>query len=277
MPWAEFSGIISYEEMRSKALQIEDLYRQHGLPLHPESDLARHIRNAKHSEDMWADPARVPSPNLYHGIQIVRIADALATLSPAQAPVFLRIMKQGSLEALERHVSHAKDLIWEMELCEVFRNCGIDAHLEEPDIVLKGVAAPIGVACKKLYSVAGISKVFSKANKQIKECTPFGGCFAINIEELQPRNKIGLAKSISQVSEKLEVDNRRFKSQYDHLFQKYYFQKRCMLVIVANFKIALISGVPSWTRNLTVFANDVYLPPAQAAAMKILRNAMKSK
>ena len=247
---------LSYEEIKEKAILVETLYRDHRIELPQTCDLAKHIRDAKETEEYWRSgaPNRITAAQLYHGVQMLRIARGMASLGVNEkTPHYLHQLTQGSLDAFDRVQSTAKDFLWEMKLCTTLRQHGLETDLQEPDVVLKNWDPHIGVACKKIYSRKGVGKRLSEAVKQIKHCSPGGGFFAINIEELQRSNTIRIAQSERALGRSMEEDNWKFLGDFEHHFRRYMETGRSMCALVASGVVAHINGSPVTARQYTVW------------------------
>lgn len=247
---------LTYEEIKEKAIQVETLYRDHDIELPQSCDLAKHIRDAKETEENWraGAPNRITASQLYHGVQMLRIARGMASLGANErTPHYLRQLTRGSLDAFDRVQSTAKDFLWEMELCTTLRQHGLESDLQEPDIVLKNWTPHLGVACKKIYSRKGVGKVLSQAAKQIKHASNAGGFFAINIEELQRTNTIRIAPSEQALGRSMQVDNWQFLGDFESHFRRYMETGRSMCALVASGVVAHINDSPVTARQYTVW------------------------
>jgi hypothetical protein len=247
---------LSYEEIKEKAVVVENLYRDHGIELPGSCDLAKHICDAKDTETYWrsGDPKRITAAHLYHGVQMLRIARGMASLGESEKTSHhLRQLTQGSLDAFDRAQSTAKDFLWEMELCTTLRQHGLDAHLDEPDVILRNWEPHIGVACKKIYSRKGVGKRLSEAVKQIRTASSAGGFLAINIEELQQRNSIRIAPSERVLRDSMVADNWKFLGDFEHHFRRYMESGRSMCALIASGVVAHIDDTPVTARQYTIW------------------------
>jgi hypothetical protein len=247
---------LSYESIKEKAIQVETLYRDNGIELPRSCDLAKHIHDAIETEANWraGTPNRITAAQLYHGVQMLRIARGMASLGANEkTPHYLRQLTQGSLDAFDRVQSTAKDFLWEMELCTTLRQHGLETDLKEPDVVLKNWDPGVGVACKKIYSRKGVGKILSEAAKQIKTSSPAGGFFAINIEELQTSNTIRIAASERALGQSMQADNWKFLGDFEQHFRRYMETGRSMCALVASGLVAHINGSPVTARQYTAW------------------------
>jgi hypothetical protein len=262
------SSSVSYREVAAKATALELLYAENKVPIPPGCDLAKHIQDAKKTEELWnaRREREISAGALYRGVQMIRIADAFASVVDAAArESFLRDMLNGSLDVFDRVRSKAKDTLWEMDLCALLREHSFDAHFGEPDIVAKLSGSNVGIACKKIYSHKGVRKVLSEAVRQIERAHEIG-FFALNIDELLVKNHIRVASSELALKNSYNNDNLNFLKLHERFFRKYLQTGRSLCAFIASGGIAHINDTPHTARQFTVWA----IPTADVGRKQII-------
>jgi hypothetical protein len=99
------SSSVSYREVAAKAAALELLYTQSNVQIPPSCDLAKHIQDAKKTEELWnaGREKQITAGALYRGVQMIRIADAFASVvDAADRESFLRDLVTGSLDVFDR-------------------------------------------------------------------------------------------------------------------------------------------------------------------------------
>ena len=95
---------------------------------------------------------KLPVDTLFSVAPLNRIAEALLPLRAVHNRTrYLTALNSGNLDLLQRKKSHAKNVLWGLELCSILKRRNFDTFLEEPpDIVVSFGDSKIGIACKKL-------------------------------------------------------------------------------------------------------------------------------
>ena len=236
-----FDSSETYLAVKEKALEIERLYADNGVPLTATSDLAGLISDAKLLSDSWlmGQAEKHPMTLLFRTGLLDRIADTLLLLSdvPDRAQ-FLEMVTSGSLNLLARTRSKAKDTLWELELWAILRRRSFAATLKEPpDIVVSFAESQIGIACKKIYSEKHVQNVLSQAVGQIESAFDIG-IVAINIDDLVPADQILRTPTHETLSQYVSDLNKRFLTTHERHFRKYLASGRVISAIVSTSVLA---------------------------------------
>jgi len=172
---------------------------------------------------------------LFRTALLDRIADAaLPLLDVPDRKHFLSALLTGSLDLLDRKRSHAKDVLWELELWTILKRRLFNAALEEPpDIVVNFSKSKIGIACKKLYSEKHVQNVLSQAVAQIESSFDFG-IVAVNIDDLLPANRILRVPTQDAMSQYISDLNARFLGAHERHFRKYLSSGRVISVLIST-------------------------------------------
>jgi len=231
--------------------------------------------------DSWDRDERdkVTFAHLLAAAQIERIATAaLSTTRSAAQATALRGLLTGTLDLLGREQSKAKDTLWELELLRVLVDHNIDATLGEPDLSVRFSGAPVGFACKKIYSEGNVSKVLSNAVIQIEREGEFG-IIALNLDELLPANAILKAPTILVMTSMLEARNNDFLSAHERHLRKYLIPGRAISILVSCAAIADVENAEN--RFLNARQTTVWqipgMPGAKAEQMNRFLSAMNSQ
>jgi hypothetical protein len=223
-----------------KGLKLIELFRQHGLNpdrspsllalIDGATRLSNALLTAKDDEQSYAD--------IFRAMQLSRILDAVAVITQDVAlPRVLGELLNGDINLLTRFRSKAKDTLWELELLRMLRANAIHAVLGEPDILLAGSTADIGVACKKLYSDANFAKVISGAVGQIQRSERLG-LVAVNIDDLLPGNAILNADNQAAASKIINDRLSAFMMTQERYLRRYLEPGRAIAIIVSCAALA---------------------------------------
>jgi hypothetical protein len=230
----------SYSGIRSRAVLLVDLFRDHGLDTKRSASLQKLIDMTIAMSDLWdcGSHDKVTFPHLLAAIQLERIATAaLSSTHCAARDSTLRGLLTGTLNLLGREQSKAKDTLWELELLRVLVDHKIDASLAEPDLSVHFSGVPVGFACKKIYSEGNVSKVLSNAVSQIEREGEFG-VIALNLDDLLPPNVILKAPTIAVMLSILEDRNNEFLRSHERHLRRYITPGRAMAALVSCAVIA---------------------------------------
>ena len=274
-------GSSQYSGIKSRALSLVDLFRFHGLETRRSESLQQLIDMTIAMSDSWdrGDKDEVTLAHLLAAAQIERIATAaLSTTRCAAQKSTLRGLLTGSLDLLGREQSKAKDTLWELELLRILVDHKIDATLGEPDLSVHFSGAPVGFACKKIYSEGNVSKVLSNAVSQIEREGEFG-IIALNLDDLLPANAILKAPTLPVMSTMLEERNSAFIRTHERHLRKYLTPGRAIAALVSCAAIADV--VNAENRFLNARQTTVWqipgIPDAKAAQMNQFIAAMNSQ
>lgn len=235
------SSTQTYLQIKEAAKNIEKVYSNCGIPLPENCDLGRLIGEAKALSDSWLgnrQPSNVKDL-LASAAFLNRVADAINSLETVKnRSHYLGALMSGSLAIHQRQPSHAKDILWEIEVWLILRSRGFAADLQEPpDIVIRFEDAKIGIACKKLYSEKNVGKVLSEAVSQI-EAGFNVGIAALNLDDLVPPSQILIANTEDEMGEFMNNLNVRFLQQHKRHLQRYLTPGRLISVLVSTSVLA---------------------------------------
>jgi hypothetical protein len=230
----------SFLAAKDKAVRLESFFDEASVTIPINSDLAILISSTKELADSWLTKRAedIPLALLFQTAHFERIADAVLPLEevPGKKP-FLKKMTSGSLNFFDRKPSHAKDILWELELWSFLLRRGFTADLREPDIIVEFDGSIIAIPCKKIYSPKGTSKVLSNAVAQIEKNYDFG-LVALNIDEITPQNTILKAANYKQFCDFVGGLNISFIKSNERHFRKYLSNGRLISVLVSTTLLA---------------------------------------
>lgn len=233
---ANFFSKTSVASTYINAGEMLQLFRRNGFDPSRSSSLMTLLDQASDSGETPGE--QVSYGQLFASLQLRRVIDAVETISnDPSLPRLLFEMLDGTLDLLARAQSKAKDTLWEIELLRIFRANGINAEFGEPDLLLAASAAPVGVACKKLYSTANFSKVLSSAVSQIQRSRNLG-IVAVNIDDLIPANSILKAATPDVATKMLDKKIYGFMVEHERHLRKYIEPGRAIAVIVSCAALA---------------------------------------
>jgi len=221
-------------------LELLQLFRRQGLNPNRSTSLIRLIESTARLSDalLMAKDHEKSYADLFSALQVSRIVDAINTVTnDAPLPRILKELLDGDIDLLARSQSKAKDTLWELELLRMMRANGVKAVLDEPDLLLAGMADEIGVACKKLYSEANFSKVISVAVRQIRRSLKLG-LVAVNIDDLLPANTILSADSQEVASQMMNIRIGDFMARQERYLRHYLEPGRAIAILVSCAALA---------------------------------------
>ncbi len=270
-----------YSSIKSKALSLVDLFSSHGLQTKRSASLQSLTDMTIAMSDSWDIGAKedVTLDHLLAALQIDRIATAaLSTRGCDAQKSALRGLLVGSLNLLERKQSKAKDTLWELDLLRVLVGHKIDAKLGEPDLSVNFSGAPVGFACKKIYSEGNVSKVLSNATAQIEREGEFG-IIALNLDDLLPENAILRAPTLQAMSSILVDRIHVFVRTHERHLKKYLTPGRAMSALISCTVIADVESARPRFLNAreTIVWQIPGIPDAKAEQMNQFIAAMNSQ
>jgi len=269
--WAVASSTnLSYLEVKLQAKAVAQMYRDSGIQLNANCDLAKHIAAAVEVSDYWlTDKSReLQVETLFRGIQMDRIASSvLAAKKSPRISEHLRHLAGGSLNILDRRPSKAKSTLWELELYALLSTRAVVADLDEPDIVARINGMSIGIACKRIFSDGNVEKTLSVGVKQIEAVSQYG-LLAINIDDLWPANQLRLATSEQYLAHTLSQENLEFLRRHERHFTKYLSSGRVMGAMIASGGIGYVKPAYVSARQFTTWT----MPGLEAAKAKVLKD-----
>jgi hypothetical protein len=190
---------------------------------------------------------------------------------------YLKDLLQGSLNFFEREPSHAKSILWELEVCAKIRKTIPHTQLAEPDVVVSLQGLKIAIPCKKIFSEKGVSKVISNAVSQFENLFDFG-IVAINIDDLIPADVVLKARTFEELGNKLHRANMNFLANHERHFKKYLSNSRIIAVIASTALVADITDESPKFNNAHQWAiwTTPGLLPKHKKAVEVFRNKVMS-
>jgi len=268
-----------YVGIKTRALSLVDLFRSHGLDRRRSPSLTLLVDMTVALSDLWdrgfAEEATFA--HLLAAAQVERIATAALSRAEVSGSI-LRGLLTGSLDLLGRERSKAKDTLWELELFRILVGHQIDARLDEPDLSVRFSGAPVGFACKKIYSEANVSKVLSNAVAQIEREGEFG-IIALNLDDLVPEKAILKAPTLAAMSSMLEERNNAFLRAHERHLRKYLTPGRAISALISCAVIADVENAENRFMNArqTTVWQIPGIPEAKAEQMNQFLNAMNAQ
>jgi hypothetical protein len=263
----------TYLQIKEKTLAIEKLYEESNVPLAQTSKLARLTGVAKALSDAWlmGQEGELSVDVLFRVTLLDRIADAVLPLRAVPDRTrFLTALTSGNLNLLQRKKSHAKNVLWELELWSILKRRDFDASLEEPpDIVVSFEDSKIGIACKKLYSDRHVQNVLSQAVAQIEPTFDFG-IVAMNLDELVPPDQVLRTPTQEAMSQYIDDLNSHFFNSHERHFRKYLGSGRLISAFISTGVLADVYRARTrlnYARQSTIWAISG-LPPDKEQALK---------
>jgi hypothetical protein len=233
-------GSHSYAAIKANAVMFFELCSQHGFSVQPGSHLKGIFDQVVELSDSLLTNSNegMNFKNLLGTLQMARISNAALSIRDSECVcVYLKNLLDGSLDLLARERSKAKDTLWEIELLNVFKENGVEARLDEPDLRIEFPEGSIGVACKKLYSEANVAKVLSGAVKQIEQ---HGSCglVALNIDDLLPKNTVLREATMDRMVATLSTRVDEFIRRHERHLRRYLLPGRTIAALVSCATIA---------------------------------------
>lgn len=240
-----------HREINEKVDLIENIYADSNITINPTSQLSTLLKSARqYAQDISCGNSSTYD-SLFKALHVERISDALYFLQDdaCKGKYLKDLLHGGTLDFFDRKPSHAKSILWELEVWTKIKKSIPDTHLEEPDIMVDFGSAKIAVPCKKLFSESGVSKVLSNAVSQIKNTSEFG-IVALNIDDLSPESSINReprsedesekcgavlkGRTYAQISDFLHRINMGFLRKHERHFLKYLSASRIIAVIAST-------------------------------------------
>lgn len=215
-------------ETIQKIEYIESLFDKSNVNISPQSDLFKLLGEVKENYSEYNSEAL-----MIKALYINRIANAMLCLENIDnKEKYLYDLLKGSLDVLEHKPSHAKSILFELEVLTQFQSFVKESYLDEPDVVVPTGEDKIGISCKKITSENNLQKTFSNGVKQIEKNSFNYGIVAINIDDLLPEKALLNANTIKDVDEILFSHNMDFINKHQRHFLKYIKDSRILAVLV---------------------------------------------
>ena len=270
----------NHDALRNKIEVIRYLYKDSNIQLNSTSQLYELLESAEKLVDEWAsgNSETTDMTLLFKSLHIERISSAMQVLNSEDSKKkYLKSLLRGTLNFFERKPSHAKSILWELEVCAKIRKSIPDTQLVEPDVVVNIEGQKIAIPCKKIFSEKGVSKVLSNAVSQFENSFEFG-MVALNIDDLIPADLLLQAKTFAELGDKLHSANMIFLANHGHHFNKYLSKSRIIAAIASTSLIAdILEESPKFNNALQwAIWTTPELLPQHAKAINIFRERVMS-
>jgi len=222
----------NYKDIHSQVRYIKKIFEDENIQINEQSFLYKLLANVLNNYKEEPDRYSV----IFDALHIYRIHTALVNLEGFENKNrYLIDLLKGTLDFMDVEQSHAKNILFELEVAGTLRKKFKHTFLNEPDIVVSFDDGNVAVACKKVVSKQNLQKQLSKAVKQIKNNEFLFGIVAINIDNALPRKTILNAKTRYESMELLDSEVVKFFNEHDRHFKKYLDSGRVMgILLVAS-------------------------------------------
>lgn len=194
---------------------------------------------------------------VFDALHVDRIYSALKNLQGSKnIKTYLQNLSKSTLNFHDTEQSHAKNILFELEVAGSLRKVFEDTYFNEPDIVVPFMDGNVGIACKKIVSIKNLQKQLSKGVKQIQTNGFEFGLVAINIDNLLPEEGILNVSSRDAALNTLHDINMKFINDNSRHFFKYIGDGRIMAILVVSSIIADIKN--SEPRYLNVSQSTIW-------------------
>tara|TARA_B100001063_G_scaffold131134_1_gene122577 strand:- start:6576 stop:7424 length:849 start_codon:yes stop_codon:yes gene_type:complete len=236
-----------YHEIRRKANEILEMFTELKVNLHTTSYLYILLSNTIKNFSQENTPFE-----MFDALYVNRLYDAIMFIHKSNnKKKYLKDITKGTLDFQDRKHSHAKNILFELELAHRISIKFEDVKLDEPDIVVKFADGDVGIACKKVTSNNNLEKQLSKGVKQIKLNGFLFGIVAINIDNLTPEGSILKQDTVKMALDKLHDLNMGFIKKNERHFLKYLKESRLIAVIIHSSVVADIPSASPRFNNLS--------------------------
>ena len=221
---------ISYLEIHNQVTYIKKLFDDNNITINQQSYLSKLLEKTLKNYNDNNTPFQI-----FDALCVNRIYSALINLEGLKNKAkYLRDLLNGTLDFMKTTPSHAKNILFELEVTGSLRKIFKDTYLDEPDIVVPFKDGNVGIACKKIISENNFEKQLSKGVKQIKDNNFIFGIVAINIDNLLPEKTILNADTIDQALDSLHKKNMEFIDKNSKKFFKYLEENRIISILVVS-------------------------------------------
>ncbi len=225
-----------HEAISAHIAGIENLYSRANLRIHRNHQLFSLLCDAKEVASVWARGSfsETDVNQFFSTLHIERIYNAVRLLDQESNKYrYLKDLLNGSLNFFDRNKSHAKSILWELEVFTKIRKVITSTALEEPDVVVDMNQISIALPCKKIFSESGVPKVLSNAVSQIEERHEFG-IVAMNIDDLIPEKVLLKSRTFQEAGDRLHARNMEFLGRHERHFLKYLSSSRIVAVLAST-------------------------------------------
>ena len=225
---------LGYKESHKQVEYIEKVFQDAGVKISELSFLFKLLKNIKENYSELNTPII-----MFNAAYVDRIATALPCLENIENKnKYLKDLLKGTLDFMDNAPSHAKSILWELEVLTHLKPTFENIYLDEPDVVIPFDDGDIGISCKKITSEKNLQSVLSKAVSQIEKNSCEFGIVAINIDHLTPEKSILNKNTFTEVADTLYEENIKFSHRNEHHFLKYLNKNRILAVIICTNVIA---------------------------------------
>ena len=225
-----------HEEISVNVKGIERIYSDANIRINSSHQLIGLLSDAKELAAEWSmgDIAKTDMNKLFSALHVERIYSGIQLLETENnKEKYLKDLLNGTLNFFERDISHAKSILWELEVFTKIKKAIPETSLDEPDIVFDIDQFRIAVPCKKVFSEKGVPKVLSNAVSQIENEHEFG-IVAINIDDLIPKSVLLKARTFDEAGDRLHTQNMDFLERQERHFLKYLSTSRIVAAIAST-------------------------------------------
>lgn len=227
----------SFQKIGKAASDLISMYAALGIPLDPQCSLHQLINSAIEIAKDWEAGNTIGDDrvnDLIKGQTLLRILHATESLKGTELD-HIKFFRSGCLDPEKRTPSKAKDTLWELELLAILRGHGIEAKLDEPDLIMRLPSGSMGISCKRVYSGKNAEKSMSNGVKQIKK-SQLHGVLAVNIDDLViPEEGILCAPNIQLAQNTLNEFNENFVRRNEKKLTDYVSTSRAAAVLVSTW------------------------------------------
>lgn len=132
--------------------EIEKIYSESDIRLNQTSQFSELLGSARELSESWArgESNETDMSLLFKTLHVERIASAVCSLKfEKKRDKYLKDLLNGTLNFFERKQSHAKSILWELEVWTKIKKFIPETHLDEPDVVVTLGKSQIAIPCKK--------------------------------------------------------------------------------------------------------------------------------
>lgn len=235
----------NHHQIHQQVDYIKKIFNEADVKINESSFLFLLLKDVKENFSEYNNPL-----TLFNALHVDRIATSLPCLeNTTNKKKYLLDLLKGTLDFMEHKSSHAKSILWELDILTYIKPAFENAYLDEPDIVIPFLDGDIGISCKKITSEKNLQSVLSKAVSQVEKNAFEFGIVAINIDDLLPERKILQKKTHTEVMDFLHMVNMNFLNRNEHRFLKYFKKSRIIAVLVSTSIIADIENAKPQFNN----------------------------
>ncbi len=227
----------SFLDIKKAANDLVRLYQTLGIPLNPQCSLSQLIKSSLAIARDWEAGVNIGDDRIddFANVQTLsRILQITKNLREDEQ-AHIKEFRRGCILPFRRSPSKAKDKLWELELLTILRSHGINAQLDEPDIVLNLPSGNLGIACKRVYSGKNSENSMPYGLKQIKE-SKIHGILAVNIDDLAiPEEELLVAPNIELARKEIDRINQSFASRHERQLERYISEGRASAILISTW------------------------------------------